>query len=183
MNPPTPTPPAGPRRIVLTLLGPDKRGIVARVASTIAAHGGNWMESRMVRLGGQFAGLVQAQVPEHAYEDLRAAVAKLADMNLRLTIEESSPAETTPPRRQIELELLTPDRPGILKEISAILAAHELNVEELATEFVAAPWSGALLFKALIKVSTPAGLDADKLRDDIEATSVDMMLDLSISLI
>ena len=176
----TPSPAPEARRIVLTLLGPDRPGIVARIAALIAAHGGNWMESRMVRLGGQFAGLVQAQVPAHSHGSLLRAIEALQGESLRLTVQEGQ-AEASPPRRFLNLQLVTPDRPGILKEISTILAEHACNVEELATEFVAAPWSGELLFKATIKVSAGPELDSEAVRDALENTSAGMMLDLSLS--
>ncbi len=44
--------------LVLTLIGPDRPGLVEAVAEPIAAHGGNWLESRMAHLAGQFAGIV-----------------------------------------------------------------------------------------------------------------------------
>jgi glycine cleavage system regulatory protein len=168
------------RRIVLTLLGPDRPGIVARVASLIAEHGGNWMESRMVRLGGHFAGLVQAQVPAHAHEDLLAAIERLRGENLRLAIEPGQ-AESSAPGRTLELELVTPDRPGILRSLTGILARHGCNVEELATEFVAAPWSGELLFKAVLTVSAPPAHEIEALREALEDTAPGMMLDLSLN--
>jgi len=36
---------------------------VDSLAGIVADHGGNWLESRMSRLGGQFAGILRVQVP------------------------------------------------------------------------------------------------------------------------
>ncbi|TAG29046.1 MAG: hypothetical protein EAZ36_04850 [Verrucomicrobia bacterium] len=41
--------------LVLTLIGRDRPGLVRTVASVVALHGGNWLESRLCRLGGEFA--------------------------------------------------------------------------------------------------------------------------------
>ena len=38
--------------LVLTLIGPDRPGLVEAVAEVVAAHGGNWLESRMAHLAG-----------------------------------------------------------------------------------------------------------------------------------
>ena len=62
-----------------------------------------------------------------------------------------------------------------------MLAARAVNVEELVTEFVAAPWSGELLFKAEISVRAPADLAPATLRADLETAAPDLMLDLSFS--
>ena len=48
--------------LVLTLIGPDRAGLVEAVAAVVADHGGNWLESRMSRLAGQFAGILEVEV-------------------------------------------------------------------------------------------------------------------------
>ena len=42
--------------LVMTVLGNDRPGLVRSLADTVASHGGNWLESRMARLAGQFPG-------------------------------------------------------------------------------------------------------------------------------
>ncbi|MFP4540349.1 MAG: glycine cleavage system protein R [Opitutales bacterium] len=178
-------PPASPHRLVLTVLGPDRPGLVADVASAIAAAGGNWMESRMVRLGGQFAGLVEAEIPAHARSAVDSALEDLRGRGLRLTVEAVIGPDLTPgpEEQELRLELLTPDRPGILREVTTLLAQYRLNVEELATGFEAAPWSGELLFRARLRVrgSRHAAVDVDALRQAIEDTAAGMMLDLTVA--
>ena len=50
--------------LVLTILGPDRPGLVEAVSQTIAKHGGSWQESRMARLAGRFAGVLLVTVDE-----------------------------------------------------------------------------------------------------------------------
>ena len=40
------------RMLVMTVIGQDRPGLVDSVAGLVAEHGGNWLESRMSRLGG-----------------------------------------------------------------------------------------------------------------------------------
>ena len=56
--------------LVLTLLGNDRPGLVNSLADTIASHGGNWLESRMARLAGQFAGIVRIECPSENVDRL-----------------------------------------------------------------------------------------------------------------
>ena len=51
-------------RLVLTLIGKDRPGLVEALAATVAEHGGNWVESRMCRLGGEFAGVLRVEISE-----------------------------------------------------------------------------------------------------------------------
>lgn len=45
---------SGMKEVMLTLIGPDKKGIVARMAAVVESQGGNWLDSRMIRMGGYF---------------------------------------------------------------------------------------------------------------------------------
>lgn len=36
--------------LVMTIIGPDRPGLVQLVAACVADHGGNWLESRMCHL-------------------------------------------------------------------------------------------------------------------------------------
>ena len=47
--------------LVLTVLGNDRPGLVDAIAATVAEHGGNWVESRMAHLAGQFAGILRVK--------------------------------------------------------------------------------------------------------------------------
>ncbi|MBC9890368.1 MAG: hypothetical protein F7B06_11145 [Opitutae bacterium] len=51
-------------QIVMTLMGKDQPGLVKSVASVVAKHEGNWLESRMCHLGGQFAGVLRVSVED-----------------------------------------------------------------------------------------------------------------------
>ena len=49
--------------LVVTLLGTDRPGIVARLAKVAADAGASWQESKMARLAGKFAGVVRLALP------------------------------------------------------------------------------------------------------------------------
>ena len=49
--------------LVFTLIGDDKPGLVAAASQAVAAHGGTWLESRLARLAGKFAGIVLIAAP------------------------------------------------------------------------------------------------------------------------
>lgn len=42
--------------LVLTVIGPDRPGLVSKLSDAIAAGGGNWLAARMASLAGQFGG-------------------------------------------------------------------------------------------------------------------------------
>src|SRR4051812_33136569 len=58
-------------RLVMTIIGPDRPGLVDSVAGLVEEHKGNWLESRMSRLGGFFAGILRVEVPHENEQRLR----------------------------------------------------------------------------------------------------------------
>lgn len=175
---------ATPRLLVMTVLGADHPGIVDRLARLIREHEGNWLESRMARLGGQFAGIVAARVPASSLGALQSDLDALSAEGLTVVVqpgaasEEAATQESSPLRLQVEI--LSPDRPGILRELTSLLAAHLANVEELSTRIVPAQFSGEPLFKAHLRLSIPSPDGREPLREAIEELATDMALDLSL---
>ena len=60
--------------LIMTIIGADRPGLVQLVADRVVANEGNWLESRMCRLGGQFAGIARVSVPEHKAQTLAKAL-------------------------------------------------------------------------------------------------------------
>src|SRR2546423_4505446 len=106
------------KSLVLTLLGPDRPGLVEAVADVIAAHGGNWLESRMAHLAGKFAGVLRAEVPADRTRAVVEALARLEERGLKVVAEVAAGPVAAGDRRPMELELVGLDRPGIVREIS-----------------------------------------------------------------
>lgn len=166
--------------LVLTIIGPDRPGLVEGVASAVAEHGGNWVESRMARLGGQFAGILLVDVPREGRDTLKQALFRLESQGLRLSIESSDDAEAAaPPSTTIRFELLGHDRPGIVRHVSRALAQRQVNVVELTTEVYSAPMTGEPLFRAEIEAAVPEGADADDVRAALERAADELSMDLT----
>lgn len=79
------------------------------------------------------------------------------------------------------IELVGQDRPGIVREVTAVLAGLGVNIEEFVTTVENGAWSGELLFRATAKVSIPEGLPADAVRAALEDISGEIMVDFSFA--
>ena len=166
--------------LVLTLIGPDHPGIVDSVSEAVAAHGGNWLESRMAHLAGKFAGVLCVEVPEERATELEEALARLEVSGLRIAVERSAVIEG-PRLHAMEIELLGLDRPGLVHEISALLAAHRVNVEELDTDRLPAAHSGDRMFHAHLRVIIPETVDVSAVRDGLERLAGDLMVEIRLA--
>jgi glycine cleavage system regulatory protein len=165
--------------LVVTVIGKDRPGLVESVSAVVEEHGGNWVESRMSRLAGEFAGILRVSVPADRAEALSEALQGLRSGGLRVVVERGI-EDVVEEGHVIVLELVGSDRPGIVHKISEALAARGVNVEELNTECEGAPWSGDTLFKAMARLRAPTALDLDQLRESLEAIAGDLMVDISI---
>ena len=167
--------------LVLTLIGPDRPGLVESLAQPIARHGGNWLESRMAHLGGKFAGILRVEIPP---DKVAAVVEELRDLDrhgLRVVVEESPAEPQGGARHLMELDLEGLDRPGIVREISHLLAERGVNIEELSTERSKAAMSGEALFRARARLDVPQSCDTATLRSTLERIATDLMVRVTLA--
>jgi glycine cleavage system regulatory protein len=166
--------------LVLTILGDDRPGLVSAVSAPISAHGASWERSEMSRLAGKFAGIVVVNVPPDRLDALVAELTALESQGLQVIAERTD--EPAPHLFQrLQLDLLGADRPGIVSEISAVLADAQVSIEELSTNVRDAPMAGGTLFEARAVLSAPLGGDTDVLRDVLEALADELMVELRLS--
>lgn len=167
--------------LVMTIIGPDRPGLVESLATTIKAHGGNWLESRMGHLGGQFTGILRVQAAEESIESMIEALRALESSELRVVVHRGATSETTTGAFNVlNLEVIGHDRPGIVSEIARILAGFQINVETLETERISAPMSGELLFQARARIGLPADCPEEEVRRKLEEIASDLMVELRL---
>ncbi len=169
------------RMLVMTIIGQDQPGLVDSVAALVAAHGGNWLESRMSRLGGQFAGILRVEVPGEKEPALVSELKKLETRGLTVVVHSDQPKLEAASARQSVLEIVGQDRPGIVREISHALAGFGVNVEELETECASAAMSGETLFKARARLSIPESCDTAQVRQQLEKIAADLIVEISLA--
>lgn len=165
--------------LVLTVLGPDRTGIVDSLASAVAAHDGSWQESQMARLAGQFAGLVRITCPSEKSSALVAALEALATSGLQISFAQEPAEEPAVERSTHELDVLGNDRPGILSEVSRALRSQNANIIEMETRLESAPESGHGIFHTIATITLESETATDDLARELEGLSPDLQVSLS----
>lgn len=166
--------------LVLTVVGDDRPGLISALSDTIAGFEGNWTETRMASLGGKFAGILLVTVPQATADALIGALRKLEAQWLHLEVGRSAGEAPPADSRLLELELVGQDRPGIVRDISHLLAERGVNIEELETACVSGSFSGETLFKAQARLRVPSELATAELRAMLEALANELMVDVSL---
>ena len=166
--------------IVLSVLSDDHPGIVETLSDVLATNGGNWTESSMLSLAGKFAGILLAQVPSDRADEFIAALSALEADGIKVVAEVSRGGAAEGSSQFVALELVGQDRPGIVHEVTEVLARHAVNVQELETTVQSASMSGESLFLAHARVHIPASADMEKLQEELEDIANELMVDLSL---
>lgn len=159
---------------LLTVQGKDRTGLVEALASQVQERGGNWLESRLCRLGGQFAGIVRIEF-EAAPDSLPDRVESLACHWEQVNDDEAS---TPPSGPQARIDILAADRPGLVKQISHLLSAAGANVEEIESRVHSAPFSGEQMFQAHCVVRLAPKSDRAELARRLESLAEELMCDI-----
>ena len=169
-----------PASLVMTFIGQDRPGLVNVIASRVAAHSAMWLESKLARLAGEFAGIVRVEAPDDKVEALTASLRQLEADGLVVTVHPASSAPDEK-RASVRLELLCLDRPGIVSEVTQTLWALGVNIEEFDSSLDEAPFTGHAMFRASARLFAPATLAHDELRRRLERLAGEMMADIALS--
>lgn len=165
--------------LVMTLIGKDRPGLVASLSAIIDRHGGNWEESRMVELQGEFAGLLHVEIPADRAGDLEEALGGLEGMSV--TVARAPAAEPSAGDTHVmSLEVVGQDRPGIVHHLSEAIAARGINIEELTSELQSAPMAGGTMFQATARLRAPKSVRLEDLQRDLEGIADDLMVDIDL---
>lgn len=166
--------------VVVTLIGPDRIGIVQTISQAVSRHDANWLNSSMANLAGQFAGILEIEVNPEQRDALLDSLNAIDESSLQ--IQTASPVLAgSQAQRQVTLELLTQDHPGIVHQITRALTTLSLSIEELKTSTENAPMAGGTLFRAIAVLNIPDNMSSDKIQDLQHELSQSLMADVAIS--
>jgi len=164
--------------IVLTIIADDQLGIIETVSNVLNKHDGNWTQSSMSSLAGQFAGILLASVPGDNTNACLAELKALEAEGLRIIVRTSSDETLAENMEEYSLELVGNDRPGIVHDITRILASHKASVINFETSVEAASMGGGELFKARAQLLVPVNSDIFALEGELEDIANDLMVDI-----
>ncbi len=166
------------KSIVLTVIADDQPGVIKTVSSVLNNHGGSWTQSSMSSLAGKFAGILLASVPADETEACLEELHGLATSGLLVIAHVSSEEPGTEETHEYVLDLVGNDRPGIVHDITTLLANHNVNVHDLETVVESASMGGGEIFRAIAQLVVPVSADIDALESELEEMANDLMVDI-----
>ena len=166
--------------IVLTVVSDDRPGVVEVLSKVIADHDGNWAESSMLSLAGKFAGILLVHLPSDNLDAFFADLKALESKGMHVVAQLSDAVPIAESAQEYSLELVGQDRPGIVREITEVLADFGINVQGLETTVQSASMSGESLFMAHSRIFIPTDTDREKLQEKLEDLANELMVDIEL---
>jgi glycine cleavage system regulatory protein len=172
------------RSFVLSVIGDDRPGLVSALADALASHGGNWERSQLARLAGKFAGIVVVAVSTEDADALIGAVTSL-DGLLEVAVHDATDADDDAGEdwSPLTIGVLGNDRAGIIQEVSKVLGAAGVTIDNMTAGTREAPMAGGLLFEAQLDVRVPPATDLLAVRSELEGLASELFVDIDMSAI
>jgi glycine cleavage system transcriptional repressor len=170
-------------KVVISILGQDRPGIIAAVSRILFEQGCNIENVNQTILQSEFSGIFIATVPvECGLDCLGDALRQgLKPLGQHVAIKHLEPLKPDPRFINAEPFVLTtrgPDRKGLVATITAVIAKHGVNVTNLRAVFKGGddPNSNFMIYE----VDIPNDTDHRALHADLRETAADLDLEISI---
>ena len=166
--------------LVLTVIGDDRAGLVNALAEAVSARGGNWERSQLAELAGKFAGIVVVSVADDQRDGLVESLAAFPGLEIAVYEAIQPAADRTDAGATVTLDLVGNDRPGIVRDVTAVLSRHGISIDRFTTETREAPMAGGELFEARLTGHAPEGAELESVRADLEKLADELMVDITL---
>ncbi|WP_179953300.1 glycine cleavage system protein R [Desulfobotulus mexicanus] len=170
------------KKVIVTVLANDRPGILASVTEAVFQEGGNLDQVSQTLLETQFAGLFIATLTKDiSVEELQTKLRKiLSPQGMDVLVKPIDEPDTIKniPSEPFVITCFGPDRKGLVAEITAILARHQVNVTNLRAMFEGGndPSRNLMVYE----VDIPASADTAVLSEDLRTRAAELSLVINI---
>jgi len=170
-------------KAILSILGRDRPGIVASVASALTRLNCNIENVSQTMLQKEFAGIFIVSTPETmSAEDLQREMdSSLSPLGLHVYTKPCEGGEEVCAPEGTEPFVITtkgPDRKGLVAGISEVIARHGVNITNLQAVFKGGDDPGDNIM--IYEVDVPTAVDQQVLANDLRSEAGSLNLEISI---
>jgi glycine cleavage system transcriptional repressor len=170
-------------KVVISVLGKDRPGIVAAVSKTLSESGCNIEDVSQTILQNEFAGIFIASLPERLQPgDLLDRLQKeLEFLEVDVLVKKLEPIEDDPaPRPSAPFVITTfgSDRLGLVSGITEVMARFGVNITSLKAVFRGGddPYSNIMIYE----VDVPLDIGHEAFRRALRKRAEELELDLNL---
>jgi len=170
------------KKIIVSVLGRDRPGIIAAVSEVLFLNGCNIEDVSQTILQTEFAGIFIASYPDSLNpEELNGRLSeKLDPMGFSVLLREMEAAGVwdPPPSEPFVITTLGPDRPGLVAGITELVARFGVNISNLKAVFRGGdnPQANTMIYE----VDIPVAVDQNLFREALYQRGRELDLDVSL---
>lgn len=170
-------------KFIFSVLGKDRPGIIAAVTKVLFDNDFNIEDVSQTILQSEFSAVFIVTGPEAMGQDDLLAALEAGTLHLDLNFQvkeiEGKPSDwATCACEPFVLTTRGPDRKGLVAAMTAVLAAHNVNVTQLKAVFRGGDEPGRNIM--IYEVDIPLEVDLDKLRTALQTKAAELNLKMSI---
>ena len=168
--------------MVVTAIGHDKRGTVEKITDVAVRHHANIEESKMARLGGEFAVIMLISLLAENADRIKNDFKNLEIRGLTVNCRETDFSRLQKFKGYVpyEISVIGADHEGIVNRVARYLAAEQINIEEMETTVTNAPNTGTPLFSMSARVQAPPKLSLGQLRKKLVSVGDELDVDIDV---
>ena len=164
-------------KLIISAVGSDRPGIVSEISGVITSHGGNVEESRMSKMGSDFAIIMLVSVSPDWDESLKLALQSIADLHISTKLTEAHDSGDV---NKCRIDLNGADNEGIVNVLSEYFAGKSINIIEMNTHVTSAPITGTPLFNLNAIITLPLDIVIEEIKSDLEGISQELGVDIML---
>jgi len=170
------------KKIVITVLGCDRPGIIAAVSRPLSENRCNIEDVNQTTLQTEFVGIFIAALPDHLSDGelLARLEAELTPMGLTVLLKPmaATGAWSAPASEPFVITTLGPDRLGLVAGITEILARFGINITKLRAVFRGGsdPRRNVMIYE----VDVPVAIDRHAFRTALHERAAALELEISL---
>jgi len=164
--------------MVLSMIGPDKGGIVNNLATLADETGCFFADSRITVLGKEFAAVILLYGPWAAIAKLENNLPAFAENNeLNIETRRTQMPELEGNAMPYMVHVIAIENPHLVPMITNFFHEHEINTVELTTHRYRAQLTGAPMFSIMMTIHIPPDVKIADLRENFIIFCEDNNLD------
>ncbi len=173
---------ADTNHLILTAVGPDRVGLVEKIAEFIARHGCNIEDSKMAVFCGEFAVIVLISGDGNKLVKVANDYREIeAETGLTISLKTPATRKTEESFLPYKLTASCMDHPGIVYQISNVLSSMGVNIESMETKTYAAPISGTPIFQLEADLAVPTRTNINQLRERFAEIQREENIDIDLT--
>lgn len=161
---------------ITTVYGSDIPGVLRSLARVTRDFGGVWLTSKVIKVDGQFAAIMNVAVDTDQEEPLKAALEH--EFTTLTFVYNPVISEEQLPQKVINLVVECIDRKGLTGDLSNILSNLDLEVESMDCKRFAMEGVDETVFSAKLTLAVPEEWRSEDVAGEIEALSEDVRVEV-----